>query len=227
MERRRRRPLKVAALTVIVLLLALSMVKWYYLNRSLAIRTLRLPERISWTSWPDISPPAPASRPQSESQVSNVAQVAPTGSGVESPSATSLPPIDVTAIITNVSVPLFPNPEPTVEGVQEELIKPSVDVDVVEASASIGKITIVFGGDNPTYERALKTHEVHNRLHRYPTYVLRQQILNDVWTKPAYILSVLLKELAKPADERLHWLLYAIFPSPPARLLARTIVHSG
>lgn len=71
----------------------------------------------------------------------------------------------------------------------------------------IGKCTIVFGGSS-IYERTVKTHALHNKLHGYPLYVLRQSIMDDVWSKPAYILSLLLRELAKPQEERLEWLLW-------------------
>ena len=76
------------------------------------------------------------------------------------------------------------------------------------STARIAKCTIVFGDLNPVYERALQTHEVHNKKHGYPMYILRQSILDDVWTKPAYILSLILQELAKPAGERLEWLFW-------------------
>ncbi|CAD0112680.1 unnamed protein product [Aureobasidium uvarum] len=71
----------------------------------------------------------------------------------------------------------------------------------------VGKCTIVFGGST-IYERTVKTHALHDRIHGYPLYVLRQSIMDDVWSKPAYILSLLLRELAKPAEERLEWLLW-------------------
>ncbi|TKA58768.1 hypothetical protein B0A49_12021 [Cryomyces minteri] len=71
----------------------------------------------------------------------------------------------------------------------------------------IGKCTVIFG-DNRVYERALRTHETHNKMHGYPLHILRQNILEDVWTKPAYILSLILRELAKPEAERLQWLLW-------------------
>ncbi|KAI9732445.1 MAG: hypothetical protein M1834_001653 [Cirrosporium novae-zelandiae] len=72
---------------------------------------------------------------------------------------------------------------------------------------TIGKVTILVG-DNPTYERAIKTHERHNENFGYPMSLLRWGILDDVWTKPAYILSVILNELTKPEEERLQWLLW-------------------
>jgi len=71
----------------------------------------------------------------------------------------------------------------------------------------VGKCTIVFGGSS-IYERTVKTHALHDRLNGYPLYVLRQTIMDDVWSKPAYILSLLLRELAKPQEERLEWLLW-------------------
>jgi hypothetical protein len=92
--------------------------------------------------------------------------------------------------------------------VSEEITDPSIAWSAIPPKSDIGKVTIIFGGQNPTYERAVRTHEVHNRRFGYPLHVLRHGILNDVWTKPAYILSLLLKELSKPEHERLKWLLY-------------------
>lgn len=90
----------------------------------------------------------------------------------------------------------------------------------------IGKVSIIVGDQpsNRLYERALRTHTAHNRLHNYQMFTLRESILDDVWTKPAYILSIILRELAKPAVERLHWLLWVdadtiiLNPNIPAEL---------
>ncbi|KAF2212554.1 glycosyltransferase family 34 protein, partial [Cercospora zeae-maydis SCOH1-5] len=75
------------------------------------------------------------------------------------------------------------------------------------ARTRIGKCTILFYG-NSAWERAIRTHERHDREHGYRLHILRQQLLDDVWSKPAYILSLLLRELAKPDSERLEWLLW-------------------
>ncbi|GIZ49638.1 hypothetical protein CKM354_001266700 [Cercospora kikuchii] len=75
------------------------------------------------------------------------------------------------------------------------------------ARTRIGKCTILFYG-NSAWERAIRTHERHDREHGYRLHILRQQLLDDVWSKPAYILSLLLRELAKPESERLEWLLW-------------------
>ncbi|KAG9516906.1 glycosyltransferase family 34 protein, partial [Aureobasidium melanogenum] len=87
----------------------------------------------------------------------------------------------------------------------EEFFEP--EVEQWGHKTRIGKCTIVFGGSS-IYERTVKTHAPHDRLHGYPLYVLRQSIMDDVWSKPAYILSLLLRELAKPQEERLEWLLW-------------------
>jgi hypothetical protein len=75
------------------------------------------------------------------------------------------------------------------------------------ARTRVGKCTILFNG-NSFWERAIRTHEEHDRLHGYRLHVLRQQLLDDVWSKPAYILSLLLRELSKFESERLDWLFW-------------------
>lgn len=85
------------------------------------------------------------------------------------------------------------------------------DNERLGARTRIGKCTILFNmksNSDSYWERAVRTHEVHDQLHGYRLHVLRQQILDDVWSKPAYILSLLLRELAKPESERLDWLLW-------------------
>ncbi|KAF7188349.1 Alpha-1,2-galactosyltransferase [Pseudocercospora fuligena] len=75
------------------------------------------------------------------------------------------------------------------------------------ARTRIGKCTILFHG-NSYWERAIRTHERHDREHGYRLHVLRQELMDDVWSKPAYILSLLLRELGKPESERLDWLFW-------------------
>lgn len=89
--------------------------------------------------------------------------------------------------------------------VSDELIAP--DRDSLGERTRVGKCTIIFG-NAPMYERAVRTHEAHDRMHGYPLHVLRQSMLDDVWSKPAYVLSLILRELAKPESERLQWLLW-------------------
>ena len=81
----------------------------------------------------------------------------------------------------------------------------------------IGKVTAIFHGSDPTLLRAMRTHKVHNRRFGYSLHALRHRILDDTWSKPAYLLAVLLEEMRKPEGHRLKWLMCG----PPANRLVR------
>ncbi|PGH13257.1 hypothetical protein AJ80_06366 [Polytolypa hystricis UAMH7299] len=63
-------------------------------------------------------------------------------------------------------------------------------------------------GNHTIYERALRTHEEHSRRLGYPLVVLRDPILDGYWNKYAILMLAMLKELEKPADQRLQWLFW-------------------
>jgi hypothetical protein len=103
---------------------------------------------------------------------------------------------------SSTSDPLAPG-EYITDGIPED--------QLLGARTRIGKCTVLFDGDgngNSYWERALRSHEDHDALHGYRLHVLRQQVLDDVWSKPAYVLSLLLRELSKPESERLEWLFW-------------------
>jgi hypothetical protein len=81
-------------------------------------------------------------------------------------------------------------------------------VDTLKIQPRVGKVHAVFGEPNPVYERALRLHESHSDQMGHPMFVLRERLLSGLWSKPAFILSIMLQELAKPEDKRLQWLLY-------------------
>ncbi|KAF2202141.1 hypothetical protein GQ43DRAFT_369792, partial [Delitschia confertaspora ATCC 74209] len=57
------------------------------------------------------------------------------------------------------------------------------------------------------YLRALKTHHHYAQYHNYTFYDLQQNMIEPtMWNKQAFILSVILDEMRKPASERLEWL---------------------
>ena len=80
----------------------------------------------------------------------------------------------------------------------------------IDSESLIAKVTILFHGKDPTYVRAVQSHQAHNRRFGYPLFVLRHGILDGIWSKPAYLLAILLEELRKPEAHRLKWLLYAV-----------------
>lgn len=83
----------------------------------------------------------------------------------------------------------------------------SNDKHSIGAESTIGKVTVLFHGRDPTFVRAIQTHASHNWRFGYPLLVLRHGLLDGVWTKPATILSALLEELRKPEGDRLKWLM--------------------
>ncbi|QIW96704.1 hypothetical protein AMS68_002222 [Peltaster fructicola] len=89
----------------------------------------------------------------------------------------------------------------------EYILDGQTDDERLGARTRIGKCTMLFNG-NSLWERAIKSHEAHNKLHGYRLHVLRQEIFDGVWNKIAYILSLILRELAKPESEQLEWLLW-------------------
>jgi len=75
------------------------------------------------------------------------------------------------------------------------------------STSVVGKVHVLFGESNPIYERALILQEAHAKRNGHPMFVCREKMLSGLWTKPAFILSVVLAELAKPEKRRLQWLL--------------------
>lgn len=76
------------------------------------------------------------------------------------------------------------------------------------AFAKFAKITASFGEPDPAYEAAIASHDLHNKLHGYQHFILREQMLKGLWSKHAYILSIIGNELVKPVEERLAWVMW-------------------
>lgn len=70
----------------------------------------------------------------------------------------------------------------------------------------IAKATMLFD-QNDLYERALNTHRHHNAKHGYKLKVLDRPVTEGYWNKLLYLLSLMTEELAKPAEDRLEWLM--------------------
>ena len=82
----------------------------------------------------------------------------------------------------------------------------------------VGKITISFGEPEEVYERAIRSHESHNKAMGYTQFVLRERLVPGLWSKHAYIFSVIVQEMAKPEGQRLKWLM---FVTPKSMIGAR------
>lgn len=72
------------------------------------------------------------------------------------------------------------------------------------------------GEDRPHFERALNTHIRHGAKWGYPTDVLRHFLVESKErNKVAYILYLVLREMAKPRGNRAEWILSVLFPLYP------------
>jgi hypothetical protein len=91
-------------------------------------------------------------------------------------------------------------------------------------TARIGKVTVAANTlDSPIIHRALQSHKRHNAKHGYPHFIAMNEAVSGLtendyqdrpkgaWTKPAYLLSILVAEMQKPENERLDWILCVSF----------------
>lgn len=87
-------------------------------------------------------------------------------------------------------------------------------------TSRIAKVSVAVNSLNSSLiQRAFATHEVQNQLHGYPHYIATEELVADItendpqgrprgaWSKPAYLLSIIVAELARPASERAQWIL--------------------
>jgi type VI protein secretion system component VasK len=94
------------------------------------------------------------------------------------------------------------------------------------------KATSTFGKSNDLYDRAIRSHEEHNRDHGYDMKVLRGNIVNPYWSKPTYLFSLIVEELAKPEETRAQWIMLVSLPSaanfdPPAAIVFTNVCQGG
>ncbi|KAF5003880.1 hypothetical protein FDECE_9585 [Fusarium decemcellulare] len=76
------------------------------------------------------------------------------------------------------------------------------------SGARIATVTAHFGTPQEHYQRALETHLLHSMIHDTRLEVMCHPVVDSLWNKPAFILSLLLDEMMKPAEERLEWLFW-------------------
>lgn len=79
----------------------------------------------------------------------------------------------------------------------------------VTGRARIATVTAHFGKPDEHYRKAFRTHLLHSLIHGTEVRVLCDRIIDDLWNKPAFILSLLMHEMLKPARERLEWIQWA------------------
>ncbi len=84
----------------------------------------------------------------------------------------------------------------------------------------IAKATVATNTlNNSVIHQALRTHQVQNELHGYLHHITSRELVSELseydsqnrsrgaWSKPAYLLGLMVLELSKPENERLEWIL--------------------
>ncbi|CEL03104.1 hypothetical protein ASPCAL04261 [Aspergillus calidoustus] len=86
----------------------------------------------------------------------------------------------------------------------------TASLSLPSTSRQITKVSMLYGKKNSLYERALQSHRRHAERWGYGMEVLRSDISEGFWNKPAYLLEIVIRELSKGyADgERVEWLMW-------------------
>lgn len=78
--------------------------------------------------------------------------------------------------------------------------------------SKIVKLTMLYydnvTADTEAYERAMQSHVPHDEKFGYDHFILRRGLVEGLWTKQAQILQILIRELAKPPEERYEWIFW-------------------
>jgi mannan polymerase II complex MNN10 subunit len=74
--------------------------------------------------------------------------------------------------------------------------------------ARIAVVTAHFGTITDHYQQAFRTHLLHSLIHGNEVKVMCDPIIDLLWNKPAFILTLLMREMIKPAKERLEWFMW-------------------
>jgi len=85
------------------------------------------------------------------------------------------------------------------------------DTQVGTDRSRYGKITMLYGDRSDTtyqtFDRALQTHAHHARRHNYQHHVLDREVVEGVWSKTFYLISLLVAQLSKA--DHLEWLVWS------------------
>lgn len=80
-----------------------------------------------------------------------------------------------------------------------------------KAAPKVRQATMIYEtvGGNIIYERSIDTHIKHGDKWGVPTHILRHDVIEaGFFNKPAYILGLVIEEMAKPHDKRTEWIVY-------------------
>ena len=107
-----------------------------------------------------------------------------------------------------------PNTESFADGAPE-VAKNNISGDLVddpdEGGPRVRQATMIYETErfNAIYERSIDTHIKHGEKWGVPTHILRHDVVEaGFFNKPAYLLGLIIQELAKPYGKRAGWIVY-------------------
>ena len=111
----------------------------------------------------------------------------------------------------NPSPPATKSPVDTAPDVVENQISGDLLEGPDGGGPRLRQATMIYEGDkfSSIYERSIGTHIKHGEQWGVPTHILRHDIVEaGFFNKPAYILGLIIEEMAKPYGKRAEWIVY-------------------
>ncbi|KAL0929913.1 uncharacterized protein CTRU02_215122 [Colletotrichum truncatum] len=87
-------------------------------------------------------------------------------------------------------------------------LKSSCQLPSIQPQWRVTTVTAHFGKLEKHYQNALQTHILHTMLHSTKLEVMCAPVIDNLWNKPAFILSLLLDEMLKRPEERTDWIFW-------------------
>ena len=84
-------------------------------------------------------------------------------------------------------------------------------IQSIEGGPRIRQATMIYDSDkyNVVYERSVATHMNHGKSYDIPTHILRHDVVDaGFFNKPAFILGLVIQEMAKPYGQRADWIVF-------------------
>lgn len=131
---------------------------------------------------------------------------------VNNATATEIPPDALPAKAPqNAIPPSFKSPVAGTPKVADNHISGDLTDDADEGGPRVRQTTMLYetGNFNAIYERSVDTHIKHGEKWGVSTHVLRRDVIEaGFFNKPAYILGLMIEEMAKPDGKRAGWIVY-------------------
>lgn len=98
-----------------------------------------------------------------------------------------------------------------------DIHQPASEIHEHKPDSKVAKVSVAINDlSTGIVAGALRSHKVQNEMHGYQHFVLTKALVEEeedpdgrplgTWSKPTYLLTLMLKEMEKPAHERLKWL---------------------